>query len=207
MQEGSCQAERGYGSVCMRGSVFAGWIFPLCPHDKKILSFLCWTNSRKGCEGYWMTLSCYSLMGEESLLIKTDSRAGLVWGGDPRCWSHFGRFSSWMLWVICLLQTWHSSSQIERTVLPHWKVPISSMICHLLSPKQFRWKENKKHSALLSKSKISRPETCTHTHTNLPLTFSHRCSCVLNFIQVLILFSAKPIFSNCWCNSFNKREG
>ena len=24
MQEGSCQAERGYGSVCMQGSVFAG---------------------------------------------------------------------------------------------------------------------------------------------------------------------------------------
>lgn len=26
-----------------------------------------------------MTLSCYSLMGEESLLIKTDSSTGLVW--------------------------------------------------------------------------------------------------------------------------------
>lgn len=51
-QEGSCQAERGYGPVCMQGSVFGYWIFPLCPHDKKTLSSLHWTNSRKGRESY-----------------------------------------------------------------------------------------------------------------------------------------------------------
>lgn len=98
-----------------------------------------------------MTLSCYSLMGEESLLIKTDSSTGLVWGGDPRCWSHFGRFSSWVFWIIWLLQTWHSSSQIEGTVLTHWKVTISSIICHLLFSKQSRRKGNKKQPDWLSR--------------------------------------------------------
>lgn len=42
-----------------------------------------------------MTLSCYSLMGEESLLIKTDSSTELVWGGDPSIGVMLG-VSSWV---------------------------------------------------------------------------------------------------------------
>lgn len=142
-------------------------MFPLCPHDKKILSFLCWTNSRKGCEGYWMTLSCYSLMGEESLLIKTDSSAGLVWGGHPRYWSHWGRSSSWELGITWLLQTWHSFAQIGGIVLAHGKATISSIACRLSSHKQFRCKENKRSACLLTEKRPG-PETCTPPRQSSP---------------------------------------
>lgn len=118
-----------------------------------------------------MTLSCYSLMGEESLLIKTDSSAGLVWGGDPRCWSHFGCFSSGVLWIIWLLQPQHTLSQIEGTVLTHWKVTISSIICCLLSGKQYQ-------DLKLANQPLS-----------LFLMFSHRCSSILNFIPSVGFFS------------------